>query len=88
MRGGVESYKEKLDPAKYEKILRKSKADQRGMQTFVKGNIVGFMREKMLKPGSAVKNSPIVDGIFAGIKAQNTGGVDAKKSPRNKAFVV
>ena len=53
MRGAVESYKSGLNPAEYASITKKAKKDQRGMQTFVKGTIVGFMREKMLLNNNA-----------------------------------
>lgn len=87
MRGAIESYKSGLDPAAFASISQKSKKDQRGLQTYVKGSIVGFMRDKLLKNNDAQKdlNNPIVDGIFAGVKA--TGSADPRQSPRPKAFV-
>ena len=88
MRGGVESYKDNLDPAQFASIVKKSRSDQRGLQKAVKGSIVGFMRDKLLKPNSQIKNTPIVEGIFAGIKAEDTGLAEFKRSPRQRAFVV
>ena len=70
MRGGVEDYKAKLNTADYTSIIKKAKTDQRGLQTFVKGSIVGFMQAKLLKESgkAKIKNNPLVEGMFAGIK--------------------
>ena len=86
MRGAIESYKSGLDPAAFASISQKAKQDQRGLQTYVKGSIVGFMRDKLLKNNDAQKdlNNPIVDGIFAGVKAPSA---DPRQSPRPKVFV-